>query len=138
MRRKKIGLINVWPGFVDAISTLLLVFVFLLVVLMISENFLTQSLTGKNTALDNLREKLQSLELNIKDSSEKNKNLSNLLFELNKELDKLKLDKQDVEASLKEENIKNKNLTLNITNLENKIFKLVDQLGIEKLKTTKH
>ena len=137
MRRKKIGLINIWPGFVDAISTLLLVFVFLLVVLMISENFLTQSLTGKNTALDNLREKLQSLELNIKDSSEKNKNLSNLLFELNKELDKLKLDKQDVELSLKEENIKNKNLTLNITDLENKIIKLVDQLGLEKLKTTK-
>ena len=137
MSRKKIGLINIWPGFVDAISTLLLVFVFLLVVLMISENFLTQSLTGKNTALNNLREKLQSLELNIKDSSEKNKNLSNLLFELNKELDKLKLDKQDVELSLKEENIKNKNLTLNITDLENKIVKLVDQLGLEKLKTTK-
>ena len=137
MSRKKIGLINIWPGFVDAISTLLLVFVFLLVVLMISENFLTQSLTGKNTALNNLREKLQSLELSIKDSSEKNKNLSNLLFELNKELDKLKLDKQDVELSLKEENIKNKNLTLNITDLENKIIKLVDQLGLEKLKTTK-
>ena len=137
MSRKKIGLINIWPGFVDAISTLLLVFVFLLVVLMISENFLTQSLTGKNTALDNLREKLQSLELNIKDSSEKNKNLSNLLFELNKELDKLKLDKQDVELSLKEENIKNKNLTLNITDLENKIIKLVDQSGLEILKTTK-
>ena len=137
MSRKKIGLINIWPGFVDAISTLLLVFVFLLVVLMISENFLTQSLTGKNTALNNLREKLQSLELNIKDSSEKNKNLSNLLFELNKELDKLKLDKQDVELSLKEENIKNKNLTLNITDLENKIIKLVDQLGLEKLNTTK-
>ena len=137
MSRKKIGLINIWPGFVDAISTLLLVFVFLLVVLMISENFLTQSLTGKNTALDNLREKLQSLELNIEDSLEKNKNLSNLLFELNKELDKLKLDKQDVELSLKEENIKNKNLTLNITDLENKIIKLVDQLGLEKLNTTK-
>ena len=59
------------------------------------------------------------------------------MFELNKELDKLKLDKQDVEASLKEKNIKNKNLTLNITDLENKIVKLVDQLGLEKLKTTK-
>ena len=137
MSRKKIGLINIWPGFVDAISTLLLVFVFLLVVLMISENFLTQSLTGKNTALDNLRDKLQSLELNIKDSSEKNKNLSNLLFELNEELEKLKLDKQEIEINLKEENIKNKNLTLNITDLENKIVKLVDQLGLEKLKTTK-
>ena len=59
------------------------------------------------------------------------------MFELNKELDKLNLDKQDVELSLKEENIKNKNLTLNITDLENKIIKLVDQLGLEKLNTTK-
>ncbi len=137
MRRKKIGLINIWPGFVDAISTLLLVFVFLLVVLMISENFLTQSLTGKNTALDNLRTKLQSLELDIKDSSEKNKNLSNLLYKLNEELEKLKINKSDLEKNLNEENTKNKTLTLNITDLENKIISLVDQLGIEKLKTTK-
>ncbi len=59
------------------------------------------------------------------------------MFELNKELDKLKLDKQDVELSLKEENIKNKNLTLNITDLENKIIKLVDQLGTRKIKNNK-
>ena len=50
---------------------------------MISENFLTQTLTGKNTALDNLRLRLQSLELNIKDYSEKNKNLSVLIENLN-------------------------------------------------------
>ncbi len=137
MRRKKIGLINIWPGFVDAISTLLLVFVFLLVVLMISENFLTQSLTGKNTALDNLRIKLKSLELNIKDSSEKNKNLSSLLLQLNEELEKLKINKMDLEKNLETENNQNKNLKLNITELENKIITLVDQLGIEKLKTTK-
>ena len=137
MRRKKIGLINIWPGFVDAISTLLLVFVFLLVVLMISENFLTQSLTGKNNALDNLRTRLQSLELDVKDSSEKNQNLSNLLLQLNEELEKLKIDKIDLEKNLNDENIKNKNLTFNISELENKIIYLVDQLGIEKLKTTK-
>ena len=52
MRRKKISLLNIWPGFVDAISTLLLVFIFLLAVLMISENFLTQAITGKNNILD--------------------------------------------------------------------------------------
>ena len=137
MKRKKIGLINIWPGFVDSISTLLLVFVFLLVVLMISENFLTQSLTGKNNALDNLRIKLQSLELDIKYSSEKNKELSNLLLQLNEELDNLNIKKLNAEQNLKEENIKNKNLTLNITDLENKIFSLADQLGLEKLKTTK-
>ena len=137
MKRKKIGVINIWPGFVDAISTLLLVFVFLLVVLMISENFLTQSLTGKNTALDNLRTKLKSLELDIKDSSEKNKDLSNSLIQLNEELEKLKIKKLDVEKNLNKENIKNKNLTLNVTELENKIITLVDQLGLEKLKTVK-
>ena len=137
MKRKKIGVINIWPGFVDAISTLLLVFVFLLVVLMISENFLTQSLTGKNTALDNLRTKLKSLELDIKHSSEKNKDLSNSLIQLNEELEKLKIKKLDVEKNLNKENIKNKSLTLNITELENKIITLVDQLGIEKLKTVK-
>ena len=137
MKRKKIGVINIWPGFVDAISTLLLVFVFLLVVLMISENFLTQSLTGKNTALDNLRTKLKSLELDIKDSSEKNKDLSNSLIQLNEQLEKLKIKKLDVEKNLNKENIKNKSLTLNITELENKIITLVDQLGLEKLKTVK-
>ena len=137
MRRKKIGLINIWPGFVDAISTLLLVFVFLLAILMISENFLTQSLTGKNTALDNLRIKIQSLELNMQGSIEKNKNLTNLLAQLNIQLDKLKIDKVEIEKSLNEENIENKNLTLNIIELEAKITALIDQLGIEKLKAVK-
>ncbi|MAH89494.1 MAG: hypothetical protein CMJ06_05625 [Pelagibacterales bacterium] len=133
MRRKKIGVINIWPGFVDAISTLLLVFVFLLAILMVSENFLTQSLTGKNTALDNLRLKIETLELNIKDSSKKNKSLSNLLDALNFQLEKLKLDKLNIEKNLREESRNNKNLLLNITDLENKIKILIDQLGIEKL-----
>ena len=133
MRRKKIGVINIWPGFVDAISTLLLVFVFLLAVLMISENFLTQSLTGKNTALENLRLKIQSLELNIEDSSKKNKSLSNLFDALNIQLEKLNIEKLNIEKNLNEENKKNKNLVLNITDLEKKIKNLVNQLGIEKL-----
>ena len=55
MKRKSLSIINIWPGFVDVIATLLLVFVFLLAVLMISENFLTQAISGKNTALENLR-----------------------------------------------------------------------------------
>ncbi len=66
MKRKNISYINIWPGFVDAISTLLLVFVFLLAVLMISENFLTQAISGKDTALNKLRDKMLSLELDLK------------------------------------------------------------------------
>ena len=53
MRRKNITQVNIWPGFVDAITTLLLVFVFLLAVFMISQTFLTQSISGKDAALQN-------------------------------------------------------------------------------------
>ncbi len=137
MRRKKIGVINIWPGFVDAISTLLLVFVFLLAILMISENFLTQALTGKNTALDNLRLRLQSLELNIKDSAEKNQNLSELLNKLNYQLDRLKLEKSELNKNLNEEKLKSKNLNLDIYGLEEKVTILLNDLGIEKLKVSK-
>ena len=50
MRRKNFTQVNIWPGFVDAITTLLLVFVFLLAVFMISQTFLTQSISGKDAA----------------------------------------------------------------------------------------
>ena len=51
MKKKQISQVNIWPGFVDAIATILLVFVFLLAIFMISQTFLTQSISGKNEAL---------------------------------------------------------------------------------------
>ena len=51
MRRKNFTQVNIWPGFVDAITTLLLVFVFLLAVFMISQTFLTQSISGKGCSI---------------------------------------------------------------------------------------
>ncbi len=137
MKRKKIGLVNVWPGFVDAISTLLLVFVFLLAVLMISENFLTQALSGKNTALDNLRLKLKSLELEVDQTSKENSNLSSLLDTLNNQLEKFKLEKNDLEKSLSNEELKSKNLNLDIDGLQKKLSVIVNELGLEKLKVDK-
>ena len=61
MRRKNINQVNIWPGFVDAITTLLLVFVFLLAIFMISQTFLTQSISGKDAALQSLKTQLQKL-----------------------------------------------------------------------------
>ena len=65
MRRKNIPQVNIWPGFVDAITTLLLVFVFLLALFMISQTFLTQSISGKDAALQNLRTQLQKLDVDL-------------------------------------------------------------------------
>ncbi len=53
--------INYWPGFVDALSTLLLVFTFLLSVFVIAQFFLTQEITGKDNMLARLNSQLKQL-----------------------------------------------------------------------------
>lgn len=53
--------IDYWPGFVDALSTLLLVFVFLLSVFVLGQFFLTQEMTGKDDALARLQAQIRSL-----------------------------------------------------------------------------
>ncbi len=53
--------INIWPGFVDALATLLLVVIFVLMVFMIAQYFLTVALSGRDLALQQLREEVSSL-----------------------------------------------------------------------------
>ena len=50
-----------WPGFVDAMATLLLVLVFLLSLFMMMQFLLAQSLSGKDSALDRLRSQVSEL-----------------------------------------------------------------------------
>ena len=45
---------NYWPGFVDALSTLILSIIFLLTVFMVAQFFLSQEVAGKDTALARL------------------------------------------------------------------------------------
>jgi hypothetical protein len=45
---------DIWPGFVDAISTLLLVLIFLLTIFISSEFLLSKLLTNKDDALEDL------------------------------------------------------------------------------------
>jgi chemotaxis protein MotB len=52
---------NYWPGFVDALSTLVLSIVFLLSVFLVVQFFLSQQLTGKDKALEELNAKIAQL-----------------------------------------------------------------------------
>jgi chemotaxis protein MotB len=54
-------ILNYWPGFVDALSTLLLVFVFLLSVFMLTQFFLSQEITGKENVLNRLTAQIKQL-----------------------------------------------------------------------------
>ena len=50
-----------WPGFVDAMATLLLVVTFLLSLFMLAQYFLTQEASGKDTALRRLNDQIARL-----------------------------------------------------------------------------
>ncbi len=52
---------NYWPGFVDALSTLILGIVFLLTVFVVVQFYLTQEVTGKDTALSRLNAQIAQL-----------------------------------------------------------------------------
>src|ERR1700733_11266934 len=52
---------NYWPGFVDALSTLILSIIFLLTVFMVAEFFLSQEVSGKDTALARLNAQISRL-----------------------------------------------------------------------------
>src|ERR1700731_2636845 len=52
---------NYWPGFVDALSTLILSIIFLLTVFMVAQFFLSQEVSGKDTALARLNAQISRL-----------------------------------------------------------------------------
>ena len=52
---------NYWPGFVDALSSLLLVIIFLLSLFMLTQFFLGQELQGRDTALSRLNSQIAEL-----------------------------------------------------------------------------
>lgn len=53
--------IDYWPGFVDALSTLLLVFIFLLSVFILAQFFLAQEITGRDSVLSRLNRQIADL-----------------------------------------------------------------------------
>lgn len=51
-----------WPGFVDALATLLLAIIFLLAVFVLAQFFLTQALTGRDQELERLSAEISTLQ----------------------------------------------------------------------------
>jgi chemotaxis protein MotB len=87
---------NYWPGFVDMLSTLLLVVIFLMSMFMITNYIITQASSGKDTMLSRLNRQLSeltellALERSQKDSAEDNlAALQATLLDKDKETDRL-------------------------------------------------
>ena len=52
---------NIWPGFVDVLATLLIVIIFVLMVFTVSQIYLSDAITGRDKALQELRTQISEL-----------------------------------------------------------------------------
>ena len=60
-RRVSSEALNPWPGYVDALSTLLMVIIFVLLVFVLAQAFLSVALSGRDRALDRLNRQVAEL-----------------------------------------------------------------------------
>ena len=53
--------LNIWPGFGDALATLLMVIIFLLMIFVVAQFYLNDALTGRDKALLKLNKQVSEL-----------------------------------------------------------------------------
>ncbi len=78
--------LEAWPGYVDALSTLLMVTIFVLLVFVLAEAFLSSALTGSNNTIDLLKQQIAQLTQSLSMESSKSATLTQELSALNAQL----------------------------------------------------
>jgi chemotaxis protein MotB len=84
--RRQQRAINIWPGFVDALATLLIVIIFVLLVFVLAQFFLSEALTGRDAALRQVRQQLAELTEVLALERKEKGDLTNSLARLQSEL----------------------------------------------------
>jgi chemotaxis protein MotB len=106
---------NIWPGFVDVLATLLIVIIFVLMVFTVSQIYLSDAISGKDKALQNLRNQINQLsKILVIETQDKEIALSSLI-QREDDLLKTQTDLQNQEAF-------SKSLQTDIAKIETKIF----------------
>jgi chemotaxis protein MotB len=101
-RRESRHQVDIWPGFVDALSTLILSIIFLLVVFVLAQFFLGQVLQGRNEAVVSLRGQVQDLTAQLGLEQDAADELRRTMARINADLQQAFLDRDLLAADLGE------------------------------------
>ncbi|MGI9491280.1 MAG: peptidoglycan -binding protein [Geminicoccaceae bacterium] len=93
---------DIWPGFVDALSTLLLVIIFLLVVFVLGQFFLGRLLEGKDSKLLSLEQAISELNDQLSLEQDTNEKLRLSVAKLTADLQAATADRDENDANLAE------------------------------------
>ena len=128
---------NIWPGFVDILATLLIVIIFVLMVFTVSQIYLSEAISGRDKALQNLRNQINELsKILVIETKEKEKIISQL-EDTEESLSKKQSDllKQEEYSKTLQSDIAKKDSEIfiqdqNLIALSNQIKKLLNELRV--------
>lgn len=136
-RRRISASSDYWPGFVDAMATLLLVVTFLLSIFMLVQYFVTQEASGKDSALQILNRQIVQLTDLLALEKRKARGLDEQLASLSATLSASEQEKQRLKGIIGEEGEKSKSATSRITTLSGELDeqKQISQGALAKVET---
>ena len=116
---------NIWPGFVDAMTALLLVLMFVLSIFMIIQSVFREKISGQETELSRLENEVMNLIADLSLQKEEYKNLNAMNLAINKSLEEQKVLNESKSLELKSA-LKNLDLAnIKISDFEIRVASLI-------------
>ena len=122
---------NTWPGFVDALATLLMVIIFLLMIFVIAQFFLNDAISGRDKALRNLEGQIAELASVLALERRTNENLRTDVSRLSAELQASVSARDDLSTEVR-------GLTTRLASAEDKVNSLGRSLTAEREKNVEN
>jgi chemotaxis protein MotB len=101
-RREARGHVDIWPGFVDALSTLLMAIIFLLVVFVLAQFIMSRLLQGQNQDLGRLQAEMRDVAARLQLEEDQAAELRRSLAQLTSDLAAVTGERDDLRAELAE------------------------------------
>lgn len=116
---------NIWPGFVDAMTALLLVLMFVLSIFMIIQSVFREKISGQETELSRLENEVMNLIADLNLQKKEFKNLNSMNLAINKSLEEQKVLNESKSLELKNA-LKNLDLAnIKISDFEIRVASLI-------------
>ena len=125
--------LNAWPGYVDALSTLLMVIIFVLLVFVLAQAFLTVTLSGRSHELDRANQQLTALADALSLERGKAADLQVSVSSLNKQLATQSSERDRLAAQLNETKQSLQSATAANTRLQSQVTDEANQANAARL-----
>lgn len=102
-KRRSRSTINVWPGYVDALSALLMLIIFMLMIYVVSQLYLAQVLSDRDSELARLNSRLQEISRLLGLEQEETQALEQAMSALQTEYGETLAEKAELSEALEEE-----------------------------------